>query len=78
MSYDTVHIALQKAKAVLEAATPQVLEAHIMTQHRPDVACRREHRSDAEATWRLDFDAIVHGNPHIWFCSECGYYRQAE
>src|SRR6266850_63701 len=52
----------------------QVLEAHIMAQHRPDVACQREHRGDANATWRLDFDAIVHGNPNIWFCSECGFY----
>jgi hypothetical protein len=56
----------------------QVLEAHIIAQHRPDVPCQREHRSDAEATWRLDFDAIVHGNPHIWFCSECGYYLKAD
>jgi hypothetical protein len=52
----------------------EVLEVHLMAQHRPDVACQRAHRSDANATWRLDFDAIVHGNPHIWFCSECGYY----
>jgi hypothetical protein len=55
----------------------QVFEAHLM-QHRPDAPCRREHRGDAEATWRLDFDAIVHGNPHIWFCSECGYYLKAD
>jgi hypothetical protein len=37
----------------------QVLEAHIMAQHRPDAPCRREHRGDANATWRLDWDAVT-------------------
>jgi hypothetical protein len=56
----------------------QVLEVHLIDEHRPDAPCQRAHRSDAEATWRLDFDAIVHSNPHIWFCSECGYYLKAD
>jgi hypothetical protein len=56
----------------------QVLEAHIMAQHRPDATCQREHRSDAEATWRLDFDAVLHHTPALWFCSECGFYLQAD
>jgi hypothetical protein len=55
----------------------QVLAAHL-EQHRPDAPCARAHRSDAEPTWRLDFDAIVHGNLHIWFCSECGFYLKAD
>jgi heterodisulfide reductase subunit C len=27
---------------------------------------------------RFDWDAVVHQQPKIWYCSECGYYRQAE
>jgi ribosomal protein L37AE/L43A len=56
----------------------QVLEAHIIAQHRPDVACPREHRTDITIDWKLDWDAVVHQQPKIWYCSECGYYRQAE
>jgi hypothetical protein len=56
----------------------QVLEAHIMAQHRPDVACRREHRTDRPIDWKLDWDAVVRGQPSIWYCSECGFYCQAE
>jgi ribosomal protein S27AE len=56
----------------------QVIEAHIMAQHRPDVACQREHRTDIPIEWKLDWDAVVHQQPNLWYCSECGYYRQAE
>jgi hypothetical protein len=55
----------------------QVLEAHIIAQHRPDVACQREHRTDIPIDWKLDWHAVVHQQPRIWYCSECGYYRQA-
>jgi hypothetical protein len=51
----------------------QVLEAHL-EQHKPGTPCAREHRRDAAPAWRLDFDAIVRGNPNIWFCSECGFF----
>ena len=56
----------------------QVLEAHLMAQHRPDVACRREHRTDMPLDWKLDWDSVIQGLPSIWYCSECGFYRQAE
>jgi hypothetical protein len=56
----------------------QVLEAHIMAQHRPDVAGRREHRSDAAPTWKLAWDGVIYQQPKIWYCSECGYYLAAE
>jgi hypothetical protein len=55
----------------------QVLEAHI-EQHRPGVACRREHRSDGAPAWRLDWDAVLKKQPMMWFCNECGYYHQAD
>src|SRR5215213_7463324 len=55
----------------------QVLAAHL-EQHRPDALCPREHRSDAEATWRLDFDAVLHHTQALWFCSECGFYLKAD
>jgi hypothetical protein len=51
----------------------QVLESHITTQHRPETTCAREHRSDAAPAWRLDFDAVLHQQPRIWFCGECGH-----
>jgi hypothetical protein len=56
---------------------PQVLEAHMIAQHRPDVACPREHRTNGLITWKLDWDAVVHQQPKIWFCSECGFYLNA-
>jgi hypothetical protein len=43
----------------------QVLEAHIIAQHRPDVACPREHRTDITIDWKLDWDAVVHQQPKI-------------
>jgi len=58
----------------------QVLEAHIGAQHRPDVACPHEHRSDFAVQWKLDWDAVVHANPRfsLWYCSECGFYLKSE
>jgi hypothetical protein len=56
----------------------EVREAHLMAQHRPEVTCQREHRTDIPIDWKLDWDAVVHQQPKIWFCSECGFYRQAE
>jgi hypothetical protein len=56
----------------------QVLEAHLMAQHRPDVGCQRAHRSDGAPAWRLDWDAVLNQQPLMWFCTECGYYHQAE
>jgi hypothetical protein len=56
----------------------QVLEAHLMAQHRPDDPCPREHRTDMPIDWKLDWDAVVHQQPRIWYCGECGYYRPAE
>jgi hypothetical protein len=56
----------------------QVLEAHLMAQHRPDVACQRAHRSDGAPAWRLDWDAVLNQQTALWFCNECGYYHQAD
>jgi ribosomal protein S27AE len=57
----------------------QVLEAHLMAQHRPDDVCSHQHRSDASVPWKLDWDAVIHATPGIllWYCSECGYYLKA-
>jgi hypothetical protein len=55
----------------------QVLEAHIMAQHRPDAPCPHEHRSDVNLRWKLDWDAVVHAQPTLWYCSECGFYLKA-
>jgi hypothetical protein len=52
----------------------QALEAHIMAQHRPVTACRREHRSDGAPAWRLDWDSVTHSTPYLWYCSEWGHY----
>jgi hypothetical protein len=49
-----------------------------MAQHRPDVACRHEHRSDAHVTWRLDFNSVLHQQPNLWYCGECGHYLKAD
>jgi hypothetical protein len=56
----------------------QVLEAHIMTQHRPDAQCAREHRSDAAPTWKLDWDGVVHQQAGLFYCSECGFFAPME
>jgi hypothetical protein len=56
----------------------QVLEAHLMAQHRPDVACRREHRGDAAPAWKLDWDAVTQQQLRIWFCGECGFFLKAD
>ena len=55
----------------------QVLAAHI-EQHKPDTPCARKHRSDAHVTWRLDFDAVLHQQAQIWFCSEDGFYLKVD
>jgi hypothetical protein len=56
----------------------QVMEAHIVAQHKPDVACQHEHRDSAHVTWRLDFDSVTHQQPHLWYCGECGHYLKAD
>jgi hypothetical protein len=55
----------------------QVIEVHIRAQHRPDAPCPHEHRSDIEVQWKLDWDAVVHAQPSLWYCSECGFYLKA-
>jgi hypothetical protein len=57
----------------------QVLEAHIMAQHRPDVACQREHRDDAKVSWKLDWDAVIYqSQKFLWYCVECGFYLKSK
>jgi hypothetical protein len=41
----------------------QVLEAHLIAQHRPAAPCQREHRSDGAPAWRLDWDAVLKQQP---------------
>lgn len=55
----------------------QVLEVHIIAQHRPDIACPREHRTGMPIEWKLDWDGVVHQQPEMWYCGECGFYLKA-
>ena len=56
----------------------EVIEAHLKSRHQPDDPCHRMHRTDMPVDWKLDWEAVVQGLPSIWYCSECGFYRQAE
>ena len=56
----------------------EVMEAHLKSRHQPDDPCHRMHRTDMPVDWKLDWEAVVQGLPSIWYCSECGFYRQAE
>jgi hypothetical protein len=56
----------------------QVMEDHLKSRHQPDVACRREHRTDMPIDWKLDWDAVLHQQPRVWYCSECGFYLTAD
>jgi hypothetical protein len=51
-----------------------VLQAHLKEKHYPGTPCRREYRSDERPEYRLDWDAVLHQQPQIWFCQACGYY----
>jgi len=63
----------------VKGQTPhQVLEAHLMAQHRPVSTCQHEHRSDGAPAWKLDWDAVLPATPLLWYCSECGFYLPAE
>jgi hypothetical protein len=53
-----------------------VLQTHLMEQHRPDARCPRAHGDRSEAGWKRDWDAVLHQQDRIWFCSECGFYAK--
>jgi hypothetical protein len=56
----------------------QVMEAHLMTQHKPETLCQREHRTDRPLDWKLDWDAVLHQQSGIWYCEEYGFYLKTE
>ena len=55
----------------------QVLESHLLAQHKPDTPCQHEHRTDRRIEWKLDWDAILSGSPERFYCEECGFYLKA-
>jgi hypothetical protein len=65
--------------AVAKGEKPhQVMEAHLMAQHKPETPCPREHRGDRPLDWKLDWDAVLHQQSGIWYCEECGFYLKTE
>jgi hypothetical protein len=65
--------------AVAKGEKPhQVMEAHLIAQHRPDAPCPREHQTDRSLDWKLDWDAVLHHQSGIWYCAECGFYLKAK
>jgi hypothetical protein len=51
----------------------QVLEAHIIAQHRPDIACPREHRTGMPIEWKLDWDGVATSSQRCGTAGNVGF-----